>query len=422
MEVIKDYLWLGGLFVVGLVLVQALFMAVDMMRHAAYAKVKQQLDLRSLQARVEAERKSRVAAEQKSLDWVGFRKFLVKRKQLEDAAGQVCSFYLSAHDGKPIPAYEPGQFLTFQLNIPGQAKPLVRCYSLSDAPGSDHLRVTIKRVPPPRDQPDVLPGVGSNFFHDHVNEGDLIDVRSPSGQFCLDPLKATPVVLIGGGIGVTPILSMLNAIIASGRNRQAWLFYGIRNKQEHIMAEHLQAVARDHPNVQVRICYSSPTATDQLDVDYHHAERVSVELLKRVLPSNNYEFYMCGPPPMMDALVDALQTWGVPADTVHLEKFGPSARKKTKKPKAPAAVSPNVTFKKSGKTVKWDPTAEHLWEFAAANDVAIDSGCLEGNCGTCLTAIVSGQVKYTKQPSVECEQGTCLVCCCIPKGPVELDA
>lgn len=422
MDVIKDYLWLGGLLVVGLVLLQALFMAIDMMRHAAYAKTKRQLDVQSLQVRVEAERKERVADEQKSLVWAGYRKFQVVRKQIEDAAGQVCSFYLSAHDGKPIPAHEPGQFLTFQLNVPGQAKPLVRCYSLSDVPGSDQLRVTIKRVPPPRDQPDVLPGVGSNFFHDHVNEGDLVDVKAPSGQFSLDPHKANPVVLIGGGIGVTPILSMFNAIAASGRNRQTWLFYGIRNKQEHIMAEHLQAAVRDHPNVHVQICYSKPSTFDQLGVDYHHAERVSVELLKRVLPSNNYEFYMCGPPPMMDALVADLQSWGVPADTIHLETFGPSARKKVKKPKTPTAIGPNVTFKKSGKTVKWDPAAEHLWEFAAANDIAIDSGCLEGNCGTCLTAIVSGQVEYTKQPSAECEEGSCLVCCCIPKGPVELDA
>ena len=102
---------------------------------------------------------------------------------------QVCSFYLQPHDEKPIPGFDPGQFLTFQLNIPAQPKAVVRCYSLSDAPRPDMYRVSIKRVPPPRDNPDAPPGLSSNHFHDNVKVGDILDVKEPSGRFFLDMSK-----------------------------------------------------------------------------------------------------------------------------------------------------------------------------------------------------------------------------------------
>ncbi len=416
-----QYLWIGGVVIVGLVVLQVLWLAFDTIRGIAHGHAQRKLEAQLLQQRVAAAGKQRLAEEQKSAAWAGWRKFTVARKQLEDPDKQVCSFYLEAHDGKPIAPFEPGQFLTFQLNVPGQSKPLVRCYSLSDGPRPDHYRVSIKRVPAPRNVPDAPPGMASNFFHDQINEGDLLDVKAPGGHFYLDTANDRPVVLIGGGVGITPVLSMLNTITASGGNRETWFFLGVRHSGEHPLKEHLENIARDHPNVHLQICYSNPKDSDQAEVDYQHAERVSVDLFKRLLPSCNYDFYMCGPPPMMDSLVEDLAAWGVPSEKVHLEKFGPGAGRKVKKPVDPEATGPEVVFKKSGKSVRWDRNAEHLWEFAAANEVRIDSGCLEGNCGTCLTAILSGEVEYTKQIGFECEERTCLVCCCVPKGPLELD-
>ena len=131
----------------------------------------------------------------------------------------ITSFYLMPEDGAALAAFTPGQFLTFELTIPGQAETLLRTYSLSDGPSSDYYRVSIKRVPPPRKKPDVPPGKGSGFFHDAIEEGTIIDVKAPNGDFFLDLAGTAPVVLIGGGIGVTPMVSMLNALFG-----QDWPF------------------------------------------------------------------------------------------------------------------------------------------------------------------------------------------------------
>lgn len=134
----------------------------------------------------------------------GFRPFRVLRRVIEDEAGQVCSFYLAPEDGQPLPPYKPGQFLTFRLDaaaMPGGA-PLTRCYSLSDAPHPDHYRVSIKRVPAPAGS-GLPPGRSSSFFHDRVQPGATLQLRAPSGHFHLEA-GDSPVVLIAGGIGITP--------------------------------------------------------------------------------------------------------------------------------------------------------------------------------------------------------------------------
>ena len=125
--------------------------------------------------------RSRITKAKEEGAWNGYRKFRVSRK-IEEAKDQ-CSFYLTPHDGRSVPPFDPGQFLTFRLDIPDQNKPVIRCYSLSEAPKQDHYRVTIKRVPPPRDKPEIPPGLSSNYFHDLVEEGKILDVRAPGGHF-----------------------------------------------------------------------------------------------------------------------------------------------------------------------------------------------------------------------------------------------
>jgi len=179
--------------------------------------------------------------------WTGFREFSVQRRQFEDEGRSICSFYLVPCDGKPLPSFRPGQFLTFRLDVsdPAEGEPnnVVRCYSLSDSPRPDHYRVSIKRVPAPLDHPEAPPGVSSGFFHDHVQVGDHLMVRAPSGHFHLVEDEPLPIVLIGGGIGITPMLSILNSVLERGVEREIWLYYGVRNGSEHIVKEHLQALA-----------------------------------------------------------------------------------------------------------------------------------------------------------------------------------
>ncbi len=421
----------GGVFCVGVALQLMLVVFTSMRRTVGEAR-KRSLDLELLRAQIESARRKGGEAVAEAKAWEGFRKFEVKRKVVE--AKDMCSFYLVPHDKKKLPAFLPGQYLTFRLDIPGTSKQTIRCYSLSDGPRDDYYRVTIKKVPAPRDKPEIPPGLSSNHFHKNIKEGDILDVKAPHGGFYLDLSHNRPVVLIGGGIGITPVLSMVQAIIKSGTKRETHFFLGVRDRSEHAFKEVLEAIAREHDNIKLNICYSGPAATDTKGVDYHHAERVSVDLFKKVLPSNNYEFYICGPPPMMESLVPGLEGWGVPSDSVHFEAFGPASVKKATAPAvaadaAAAAATPSggscqVTFQRSGKSLSWDGKSSIL-EFAEANGIRMDSGCRAGSCGTCLTAVKSGKVKYPKATGVEPEAGSCLACIGLPDasaGPLVVDA
>jgi ferredoxin-NADP reductase len=363
-------------------------------------------------------------AEQARHVWNGWRKFTVARKTRE--CEDVCSFHLIPHDGRPLPPFKPGQYLTFSLNIPGRDKPVVRCYSISDAPRPDRYRVTIKKEKPPPDKPDVPPGLGSTYFCDVVKEGDILDVKAPAGHFCLDLARNTPVVLIGGGVGVTPVLAMAKAVAALQPGREVWFFYGVRNRREHMHKEEIEQLAARHDNIRLHVCYSRPGEGDVKGRDYQHEGRVTPELIKSLLPSNNYEFYLCGNGAFMKSITDGLEAWGVPEKDVHFEAFGPATVKKKAAPPPPSQtallVKSEVTFARSGKTARWEPAAGNLLEFAHSLGVRIDSGCCAGSCGSCLVAIKSGEVAYLNPPEAEPEAGSCLTCICRPKGNLVLDA
>ncbi len=418
---LQNILLLGGALLVALVAGQLVALLAGQMRLLRSQVHADAVGRELLLTRLDAARRTQRQAAENSAPWNGVRKFSVAKKVPD--AGDACSFYLAPHDKKPLPPFKPGQYLTFELEIPGQKKKTIRCYSLSDAVNPDHYRVTIKRCPPSKPEHPV--GLASNFFHDHIHEGTILDVKAPGGHFYLDTAKEFPVVLISGGVGITPCLSMLNELLALGSKREIWWFYGVRHGGEHIMREHVAALAAKHDNIRLHVCYSNPTEQDRLGVDYQHAGRVSVDLFRQLLPSSNYDFFMCGPGPMMESVTKGLAAWGVPDDRVHFEAFGPASVKKAAPPAAAAgsaAPAAKITFGKSGKTVEWDRAAANLLEFATAQGVAIASGCCAGQCGTCVTAIRSGQVSYPQEPGSKPEPGTCLACVALPAGDLVLDA
>ncbi len=411
---------IGAIIIVG-ALLQVSYLLFSNFRKGSVDARLDQLALREMEEKVELASAAAISSRaQVSLTWNGVRKFRVEKKIQE--GGDICSFYLVPHSGRGLPPFKPGQYLTFQLKMDGQDKPLTRCYSLSDCSANpDYYRVSIKRVPPPPNQPDVPPGKSSNFFHDKVNEGDILDVKAPSGNFYLDMTKNTPVVLIGGGVGLTPVLSMLNAICESGSKREVWFFYGVRFGAEHVMKEHLERIAQEYDNVHLRVCYSEALDADELGKDYQVDGWVSVDLFKKELPSNNYDFLICGPPPMMNAITADLKAWGVPEKQIHFEAFGPASVKKKPEPKADAKTY-QVSFSKSGKTLTWDGKDGSLLEFAENNDIVLDSGCRAGNCGTCVSAIIEGDVEYMNEPGAMPEAGSCLTCVSVPKSDLTLEA
>jgi len=344
--------------------------------------------------------------------WSGYRKFVVA--QVVDEAQDVRSFYLQPQDGRPLPPFLPGQYLTFQVRLPDEDRARVRCYSLSAAPRPEQYRVSVKKVPG---------GRVSGYLHSSVSEGALLDVQAPRGAFHIDPAAAdtAPVVLVGGGIGLTPLASMLSALVSSSRD--AWFFYGTRNSRQHPWKEELQTLARQHANIRMVVCYSDPLSEDVVGQDYDHAGHMSLELLKKSLPSARADFFVCGPPTLMSAMTAGLEQWGVPSEQVHFEAFGPATVRRAASPAAgPDEGSVNVTFARSGKTCAWDPQAESVLGLAEQAGVAIESGCRAGSCGTCETPLRSGRVAYATAPGVRPAPGSCLTCVAVPDGDLVLDA
>lgn len=359
--------------------------------------------------------------------WSGFREFRVERRVIEDAAQSICSFYLAPTDGETLPPFLPGQFLTFRLDLPttsGATEQIVRCYSLSDAPRPDAYRISVKRVPAPPGS-DLPPGRSSNHFHERVGVGSILQVRAPGGHFHIDGGSA-PVVLIGGGIGITPMLSMLNWCLEQQPGREIWLFYGVRNSREPVMKAQLEKLATRHPDFHLRLCFSDPLPEDLAGRDYHHHGRVDIALLRQELPLRPYHFYICGPTSMMASLVGGLEDWGVPDERIHFEAFGPASiprRQVASAPVVPEGPSDIVvTFAKSGRQLPWQAAAGSLLAFAESHGIVVDTGCRAGGCGTCQTTILAGEVSYRAPPDFDPEPGSCLLCVCSPKTSLTLEA
>lgn len=360
--------------------------------------------------------------------WPGWRRFRVARCEFEDRAHTQCSFYLEPVNGAPLPPFKPGQFLTFSvpLDDAGGARTITRCYSLSDRPQPARYRVTIKRVPAPPDRPDVPPGAASGHFHDRVHAGDILDVKAPAGHFFIDPDPTLPAVLVAGGIGITPVMSMLRWCLVEQPTRTLHLYYGVRNGEDHAFKAVLEQLAASQPNLHLHVVYSRPAPTDAQGRDYRHAGHVDMALLRRTLPQGRHQFYICGPAPMMESLVPALVDWGVPRQDIHFEAFGPASVRLASAEPAMAGAGPalafDVQFLRSGRTLQWEARDESLLDFAERHGVAVDSGCRSGSCGTCATRLVSGTVAYANPPDHELAPGHCLLCVGTPASALVLEA
>ncbi|MEM8679654.1 MAG: 2Fe-2S iron-sulfur cluster-binding protein [Planctomycetota bacterium] len=422
------YLRILGILILGLVACQLAVYAAGQLSRWLAARRLHQLRIEQLRLEIEGLRQSLQTIREAGHAWEGWRKFRVHRKVLECRSCH--SLYLVPHDGKPLPHWRPGQYLTLQLRVPDEPKPLVRCYSLSSAPHPEYFRCTIKQAT----AAGVPPGRASSFLNDRIQVGDLIDVKSPRGRFTLDEPQVRPLVLLAAGIGVTPLLSMLDALTQRPTSPEVFLFYGVRNSQEHAFREELNSMQGKAAQVHVMTSYSQPLSTDGEGTDYDISGRLNINTLKQRLPSNNFQFLLCGPAAFMETFTAELKAWGVPEGSIHTERFSPPRVRpaasptvdRVEDPSALPAVHANpqtkVMFERSQQECEWDATANSLLELAESVGVVIDAGCRNGNCGTCITAIKSGAVDYSEPPESACEEGSCLPCVARPKGPLVLDA
>ena len=226
---------------------------------------------------------------------------------------EITSFVFTSRDDGPLPAFEAGQHLPLELDVPGQDAAVRRTYSLSNAPGSDHYRISVKREPL---------GLVSRHLHDCVEVGAIVESRAPAGDFLLGCTNC-PVALISAGVGLTPMLSMLHYLVASRAERPIWWLHGARDGAHHALADEVVALAARHPNLQTRVAYSRPGPGEELGVHYDVLGRVGPELIAEFVDEPDAHYYMCGPTGFMATLQDGLEARGVASERIHTESFGP---------------------------------------------------------------------------------------------------
>lgn len=246
--------------------------------------------------------------------WEGFRSFIVDKKVEESDV--ITSFYLKPEDGRAISSYQAGQYLAVKVKPEDQENTQLRHYSLSDAPGKDYYRISVKR----EDK-----GVVSNYLHQSIQTGDVLLISAPAGDFVLES-NNKPAVLLSGGVGLTPMVSMLNTIVEVQPEREVTLIHGALNSRLHAMKEHVAQLADEHANVRSFVAYSQPTEQDHAEKSYDKEGYVDLEWQKSILPNNQADFYFCGPTPFMKMMYRVLSEWGCTRGKYSFRVFRTSRR------------------------------------------------------------------------------------------------
>jgi len=342
-----------------------------------------------------------------------FQPYKVFKKVAEN--NDISSYYLKPINGSKIETYKPGQFLPIKINVKDREEAILRTYTLSDRPGKDYYRLTVKRE---------NGGLASNYMHESVSEGDVIQAESPRGDFYLSKNdNVYPMILLSGGVGITPMLSILNECIDNQTEQDIWFIHGSRNKDTQIKLERLRQLDEKRPNVHVHIHHSEPLEDEEEGYHYDQKGRITPEFLKTYLPDNRGLFFLCGPPFFMKSLHDALRSWEVPPNRIRYEYF-----KEGQKLESIAAVSNRETentftvhFENSGISTRWDDSYDSILELAESKGLSIPYDCRMGTCSTCESNLISGEVIYEPEPFVEIEEGRILVCCSQPGSDITID-
>ena len=388
----------------------------------------------------------------------GFRRFRVTEKARESEV--ITSFLLVPVDGGPLWQAEPGQYLT--LRVPSGQGVLLKTYSISgDVSRPDGHRITVKRETRPADVPDAPEGIGSCWLHDVVEVGTEIEIAPPRGAFVLDRQSPRPVLLLAGGVGVTPLLSMLHALQRTPR--KVWMIQACENGAVHAMGDEIRALAAGAKGeVHPLVVYRNPSKGERCD----SVGVIDRALLQRLLPLDDYDVYMCGPTPFMAAMFRLLRELGVSKDRIAYEFFGkatslealaqaprpdspdsragsratpsiaglafltdPDARAVpetdslalAEKPRLTTAAGDDVRFARSGASAAWTEDAHSLLELAEAAGLDPAFSCRSGICGTCRCRLLEGEVAYFEDPLDTPPAGEVLICCARPRGRVVLD-
>lgn len=252
--------------------------------------------------------------------WEGFKSFKIDRKEIESDV--ITSFYLKPEDGGALPDYMAGQYITVRVPTP-DGSTTMRNYSLSDKSGHDYFRISVKKEIAAN--VDIPHGYVSNLLHDERNEGDVIEIAPPCGEFFLNenekPLR--PLVLLAAGVGITPIMSILKTALSITPDRKIIVVHGVINENTQAFKSTIDALVSGHSNVTAHYCYSDPQNDGVARQDNCSTGFVDSSLIENFVPDHNADYYFCGPKPFMINIYKILLAWGVPIEQIHFEFFGP---------------------------------------------------------------------------------------------------
>ncbi|MCA1064112.1 NO-inducible flavohemoprotein [Rossellomorea sp. AcN35-11] len=248
-------------------------------------------------------------AENKNAGFRDFKPFIVTKKVVESDV--ITSFYLQPKEGANVPTYKPGQYISVRVNIPGEEFTHIRQYSLSSAPMENLYRISVKR------EADHAPqGKVSNYLHDRMEVGSEMDVSAPAGDFYLED-HTTPVAFISGGVGITPMMSMLEMVAQTKPERPTAFIHASKHEGVHAFRGEVDALMGGLLNGEACYIYENPSD------GAHHRGYVNKEILSKYIDRET-ECYVCGPAPFMKAVITTLKELGVEEEKIHFEFFGPA--------------------------------------------------------------------------------------------------
>ncbi len=268
---------------------------------------------------------------QKPGGWEGFRTFRIARKEVESDV--ITSFYLAPEDGGALPAFKPGQYIT--VRVPGPCgHTTMRNYSLSDKPGQEWFRISVKREK--GTQAHTPDGYVSTLLHDQMDVGTAIEIGPPCGEFFLDLTEKheRPLVLLAAGIGITPILSILLSALEATPDREIILIHGCLNERVQAFRQTIDTLAANHANLKTHYRYSDPAKFGVRRSGNCSSGFVDAALIESMVPERHADYYFCGPKPFMVNMYHELLAWGIPGTQVHFEFFGPRQELEEKRVKA----------------------------------------------------------------------------------------